>query len=195
MSRKPTKSLPLPSLPIFGLNPPPGLRDRPLAWDMASVLVKEVSRDTADPLLLAARDVLSVLAEKGLRAAYDAFNRHPTLADVRVRFPALYVTRRVTRRGKATGAGVFLMEQRNDPTRFALYLWQALTDLRVAQRIRHCAICDAFFLDTTKNRSKRCCSLRCTSRATSREYRAAGKERMARNKKRVTSHLRESLQG
>jgi hypothetical protein len=193
MSRKPTKSRRPPSLPIVGLDhPAPGLPDRPLAWDMASALADDVSRGGSDPLRVAVRDVLSVLTAKGLRAAYDAFNRHPGLANARVGFPALYTTRRETREGKVTGAGVFLLERRNDPALFALYLWHALTDVRVAQRIRHCASCDAFFLDTTKNRAKRYCSVRCASRATSRDYRAAGKERAARKAKRVTSQSHKS---
>lgn len=68
---------------------------------------------------------------------------------------------------------------------FYFYLAQILA--ASPRRLRRCLICLAFFYDRTRNASKRYCNPRCASRATSRDYRAAGKERTRRRLRRVTS--------
>ena len=69
------------------------------------------------------------------------------------------------------------------------WFWLTLHDDPDQRRLRQCPICGRFFLDHTKNRSGKCCSRRCTSVLTSRDDRAAGKEREAR---RVTTKRRNS---
>ena len=67
----------------------------------------------------------------------------------------------------------------------ALSLWFLLFDPGAYGRLRRCPECTLYFWDPTRNRSKKWCCRRCTHRATSRDSRAAGKERLYRARRRV----------
>ena len=69
------------------------------------------------------------------------------------------------------------------PTQLRFALWQLLLLLRDSpNRFRRCPECDTYFFDRSKNASAQRCGKKCSSRATSRDYRAAGKERDRRRK-------------
>jgi predicted RNA-binding Zn ribbon-like protein len=66
-----------------------------------------------------------------------------------------------------------------------LAVWLTLSEFEACNRLRECPECHAIFLNPTRNRSKRYCQARFASRMTSRDFRAAGKEREYRRKKRM----------
>lgn len=124
-----------------------------------------------------ARAVVNILMAQGLsRAAVGAFNRPFGKGKIPLR---LYWWRE--RDGKS--------HCRPDvpETRVSFALWHLLTSGGTT-RLRQCPECGTYFFDRTRNASKRYCASRCASRATSRQYRAAGKEREARRARRVTTY-------
>ena len=149
------------------------------------------------------RSVIDRLATRGLEAAYEMFSSHPDLEETQVRllqafrktmirYPAIDVdgdtgTGPMGRKRRRYGFFARALQTIYSPVPASLSLWSILLDERIAERMRKCPVCSFFFLDLTRNFSKKRCSYRCTSIATSRDYRAAGKEREIRRTRRVTS--------
>lgn len=172
--------------------PPAALRHNRLAWYAACDVVGALSLHTRTCTpkgdLGDAAAVLRVLVdtrkEPDIAGACEEYCRR--WATRRVALPVLQADRgKVTWLNRVGGPRGSVTVMTAFPP--ALAVWLLLSEPEICKRIRQCPECDTFFLDATRNRSKRHCSTRCTSRATSRDYRAAGKERDGRRKARVTS--------
>lgn len=172
--------------------PPAALRHNRLAWyaacDVVSALIGTPRGDLEDAAAIL-RVLIDNRTEPNIAGACEEYHRR--WASRRVALPVLQA-----HQSKVTWLNrqATLRDSVNVMTAFppALAVWLFLSEPEICKRIRQCPECDAFFLDATRNRSKRRCSVSCTSRATSRDYRAAGKERDGRRKARVTSLARKS---
>lgn len=180
---------------------PPGWKGNALPWDIGFRLTQQLNLRKESQRLESFRDidrtfgvvrrVIDTLASEGLPAALREFNGHPAFSEVIIRFPVLEIREpgapevprarpgrdenplRGTTKEKPGQVGIFgrLITPGDPPLPASLCLWTILTDERIASRIRRCPVCQAYFLDMTKNRQQQRCSPYCTHRHWNRQQR------------------------
>ena len=177
--------------------PPPKLRHNRLAWVMACDLVQNLHalplglrlpRQKNTPMkpklslsdypqeLVDAWEIVKVLLAKGHAAACEEFNKR--FASPVVRLPRLTTDKRKAPGERDYMSWVLRPDYAAGKLRHftffppALSVWLVLTEWQVHSRVKQCPECNSLFLDYTRGVSKKYCSEKCASRATSRNFRA-----------------------